>query len=181
MNEFDILLLKRFNSWTGVSSFFDWVIVFLATYLLYVVIAALLLFAALTFLSRFREYRRKNLELVIFAFVSAFIARFGVTELIRFFYNRPRPFEALDGVRQLVDHVGGGSFPSGHAAFTFALATAAAFYYPKTSILFFLAVFSIGIGRIAAGIHWPSDILGGAIIGIVMAWFLYFLKNKFGK
>ena len=177
--QLDIIILRWLNSWTGASIFFDWAIIFRATYLFYALVAALLLFTGLTFLPRFRAYRRKNFELVIFALISAIIARFGVTELIRFFYNRPRPFEALEGVHQLVNQAGGGSFPSGHAAFSFALAAAVAFYYPKTSVLFFLAAFSMGMGRIAAGVHWPSDILGGAIVGVLTALALqYILKKK---
>jgi len=81
--------------------------------------------------------------------------------------------------RQLVNHNGGGSFPSGHASFAFALATVVAFYYPKTSLLFFAAAISIGFGRIAAGVHWPSDVLAGAVTGIASAWLLRFLKNKY--
>jgi len=117
--------------------------------------------------------------MVIFAFASAAVARLGVAEIIRFFYNRPRPFETLEGARQLIEHSGGGSFPSGHASLSFAVAAAVYFYYPKTSILFFFAALSIGVGRVAAGLHWPSDILGGAAVGILSAWLLEFLFKKF--
>lgn len=172
----DIVILRWFNSWVGTG--WDWAIVFRAVYLWYVVIAAVALFVIITFFQKFREYRRRHLELFIFAFFSAFTARFIITEFIRFLYNRPRPFEAFEGVRQLVDHAGGGSFPSGHAALAFAVATATSFYYPKMSILFFLAAVSIGLGRVAAGVHWPSDIVGGAVVGIGTALFIRFLRRK---
>ncbi len=162
----DITLFRWMNSWAGISPFFDWAIRFRAEYLIYVVAGAVLLFYLATFFPRFRTYRAKNLRLVIFAFASALIARFGVAELIRLFYNRPRPFEALEGVSQLIPHSAGFAFPSGHATFAFALAAVVAYYYPKTSILFFLAALAIGFGRVAAGLHWPTDILAGAVVGV---------------
>lgn len=168
----DIVIFRWFNSWAGIG--WDWAIVFRAVYLWYFVMAAVAFFVVITFFPKFREYRRRHLELFLFAVLSAFVARFIITELIRFFYHRSRPFEILEGVRvlqhQLIgSSVGVGAFPSGHAALAFAVATAVSFYYPKTSILFFLAALSIGVGRIAAGVHWPSDILEGAFVGIVTA------------
>lgn len=167
-------IFQWFNSWAGINPFFDWAIVFRATYLWYLVMAAVVLFVVITFFPRWRGYRKRHTKLLIFAFVSAVMARFVITELIRFFYNRPRPFEAIEGVYQLVDHAAGKSFPSGHAALSFAVATAVSLYYPKTGIFFFLAAFSIGFSRVAAGVHWPSDIIGGALVGIgtaiVMRW-----------
>lgn len=183
VNQLDLTIFQWLNSWVGTG--WDWAIVFRAVYLWYAVMAAISLFVIVTFFLRFRTYRRRHLELFIFAFVSAAIARFGVTELIRFFYNRQRPFAVLEGVRvlkyQLFDlfNTADGSFPSGHAALAFAVATAVSFFYPKTSILFFLAALSIGFGRVAAGVHWPSDILGGAIVGIGTAWCLKIFSRKF--
>ena len=159
----DLAVFVWLNSWAGISFFWDWAIVFRATYVWYVVMLAVAGFGIAAFLPRFRDGRTMNVRLVVTATVSALVARFGITELIRFFYNRPRPFEALPDIVQLIPHPAGGSFPSGHAALAFAVAAAVAFYYPKTSVLFFLAALSIGVGRVAAGLHWPSDILGGAI------------------
>lgn len=174
---FDLTLFRWLNSWVGTG--WDWAIVFRATYLWYLVMAGVAAFVLVAFFAKFRSYRRRNIELFLVALISAVIARYGITELIRFFYDRERPFEALEGVNQLVFHSGGGSFPSGHAALSFAVASVISFYYPKTSILFFLAALSIGFGRIAAGVHWPSDILGGALVGIVTAWFIVFMGRKF--
>lgn len=172
MNNLDFIIFQWLNSWVGSSWVVDWGILFRAKYLWYIVVFVIMLFPLLTFLSRFKTYRKKNIELLIFSLVSAVVSRFFITELIRFFYSRPRPFEALGGVIQfipvnwLISHSSGGSFPSGHAALAFAVAMSVYFYYPKTSILFFLAAFSISVGRVAAGLHWPSDIVGGAIVGI---------------
>ena len=179
MYQIDLLLFRWLNSWAGISPFFDWAIVFRATYLWYLVMVAVFLIMAVSFLPRFHQRQQRAIQFFIFAVVSATVARFGVTELIRLFYNRPRPFEVLEGIHQLANHVSGGSFPSGHAALAFAVATVVWFYYPKTSILFFLVALSIGMGRVAAGVHWPSDILGGALVGIFSAYLIHFLHLRY--
>lgn len=175
MSQLDITIFRWLNSWVGYSAFIDWTIIFRAEYLWYVMAGAVIALPVFTFLPRFGQYRKRHFELLYFASLSAVLSRFVATELIRYFYNRPRPFEILEGISQLIYHNGGGSFPSGHASLAFAVATATAFYYPKTSILFFLAAISVGVARVAAGVHWPSDILGGALIGVIMAWLAHWI------
>lgn len=182
----DLILFHWLNSWSGVSPFFDWLIVFQATYFWGVIMALVVCFALATFFPLWHAARVHGISLFIFALVSAFLARFVFTELIRFFYIRPRPFMVLEDVMVLKHQLFGeittsGSFPSGHAALAFAVATTISFYYPKTSVLFFLAAFSIGMGRVAAGVHWPSDILGGAIVGLVSAFVVNFAWNKYKR
>lgn len=188
MFDLDVEIFRWLNSWAGISYFFDWAIIFRAVYLWYVIMFAIILFPSLALIPRFHKHLKKNLELFIFTFVSASIARFIITESIRRIYSRPRPFAVLTEINQLVDNVhqifnniSTSSFPSGHASLAFAAATSVYFYYPKTSILFFLAAFSIGMGRVAAGVHWPSDILGGAVVGIITAFLIRLAVNKFKK
>ena len=110
--------------------------------------------------------------------VSVFISRFIITEIIRYFYFVPRPFVNNPIVHQLIFHETSGSFPSGHAAIFFVLATVIFFFHKKWSILFFVGAILMGIARVMAGIHWPIDILGGAIIGILSAWLICKISQK---
>lgn len=119
--------------------------------------------------------------MIFVALVTGLVARFGITELIRAFYNRPRPFEILSDLKQLVFHDGGGAFPSGHAAFFFAIAAVVSRYYPKTSILFFLAALNLSATRVQAGLHWPSDVVGGAMVGIAVGFLAHWLAEKYFK
>lgn len=176
--DLDVAIFRGLNIWAGKSFFWDWVIIFHAVYAWRIIVAAAAAFAAAALLPRFHPWRRANIHLLILAAVSALFSRFVITESIRFFFNRQRPFEVLPDVSQLIPHAGGGSFPSGHAALAFAVAAAAFFYYPKTSVLFFFAALSIGISRVAAGVHWPSDILAGAAVGIFSAWAVHRILRR---
>lgn len=108
--------------------------------------------------------------------ISAVIARLGVTELIRFLYHRPRPFSALPAHQLLTDNAW--SFPSGHATFFFAMATAIYLYNKKWGVFFFTAAILMTISRVIAGIHYPSDIVGGALIGITVACVVFHIARR---
>jgi undecaprenyl-diphosphatase len=74
----------------------------------------------------------------------------------------------LDTAKKLIaENADFKSFPSGHAAIFFAIATAVYLYNKKLGIWFFVVAILMGMARIFVGVHWPSDILGGAVIGII--------------
>ena len=168
----DIIIFRWLNSWAGVNQFYDSAIIFRAEYLPWWVGVGILAFYVLG-----RDKKREFL-MIAHTFAAAVLARFVFAEIIRFFYDRPRPFEVLGNVYQLVQHSPGGSFPSGHAAFFFALATGVFFYRKWWGILFYALALSIGFNRVASGLHWPSDIFAGAVVGIFSAILINFLFKK---
>jgi undecaprenyl-diphosphatase len=174
MNTFDGTLFHWFNAFAGQSDLVDSVIFFNAEILGFVLLGALFLFLVLPRLDL--SISSKTVRMVKLAIVSGLAARFGPTELIRFFYDKPRPFQILEGINQVVTHTAGSAFPSGHAAFFFALAAVVYFYKPRLSGLFFVGATIISISRVVAGIHWPLDILAGAAVGIFTAWALLLKK-----
>jgi undecaprenyl-diphosphatase len=107
--------------------------------------------------------------MVFGAGIAAILARFGITTLIRHFWQRSRPF-INNNVNLVVNYSNESSFPSGHAAFFFAIATVVYLHNKKAGILFFVGALLISLGRIFVGIHWPLDILAGAIVGIFSGW-----------
>lgn len=167
----DLYLFHALNNLAGQSPLIDGVIVFCASYLAYILIA---LFVIVVIASRDRW--KDKLYFLIVTALSTLVARFGVTELIRFFYHRPRPFSVLPVHQLLTDTAW--SFPSGHATFFFAMATAIYLYNKKWGIVFFIATVLITLGRVIAGIHYPSDIIGGAIIGIIVAHATFYFASK---
>jgi undecaprenyl-diphosphatase len=159
----DIQLFHLLNNLAGQSPFVDQIIVFCASYLAYILIA--IFFGLLLFAHYSRNERRTTL---IVAVASAIVARFGVTEFIRVFIHRPRPFLVETPIHQLLTDPAW-SFPSGHATFFFALATAVYLYHKRWGVFFFIAAAVVSLGRVAAGVHYPSDILAGALVGVLVS------------
>lgn len=157
----DIKIFNFIHYLAGKWWLLDWLGVFLAQYLPYLLVAAAAYFLL-------KEKNRRRIYAFAIMSLSVILARGIITEIIRFFYHRPRPFSALNfvplfGAEELT------SFPSGHAAAFFALATAIFFLNRRLGKWFLILSFLVGIARIFAGIHWPFDILAGAIIGILSA------------
>lgn len=87
-------------------------------------------------------------------------------------YFRPRPDVAVPGVTGLIARLGAldePAFPSGHA--TAALAVAVALGAGEPALFFGLALVAVfnSLGRIAAGVHYPTDVFGGALLGTLTA------------
>lgn len=94
-----------------------------------------------------------------------------VVKLITEFYDRARPFVAHPGVLHLfAKHAADASFPSDHA--TASMAIAVAFLLRRQfgwGALTFVCAVILDFGRVAAGFHYPSDVLGGAALGALAA------------
>jgi len=158
----DTLLFLKINEFVG-SVFWDTFFVFAAEKLSFIAVGAFLVLFILL-----RKNGKVKNDFFYITLFSAFIARFGIVEIMRLFYNRERPFEVFS-ISQLIEHSSGNSFPSGHAAFFFALAVGIYFYNKKAGAWFIGAAGLISFARIYGGIHYPLDIIVGAVIGTVVA------------
>lgn len=135
----------------------------LAEYLGY----ALILFIVIFVIVNSKKYLKMAVETII---AGAF-ARFGMVSFIRWIWERPRPF-IENNVNLLLEH-NAPAFPSGHAAFFFAISTIVYYYNKRIGVLFFLSSILIVIARVFSGIHWPTDILAGAVVGIFSGWLIH--------
>ena len=165
----DSVIFQYLNSFALKYLWLDAAAIFFANYFGWVLVGVLILFLIKDF--------RKYWKMAVTAFISAVLARFIITEIIRWLRNRPRPFVESQ-VNLLLPHSANGSFPSGHAAFFFALSLTVYFYNKKAGILFFIASTLICISRVFSGLHWPSDILGGAVVGLFAAWLIHKIFKK---
>jgi len=89
---------------------------------------------------------------------------FGVKDLA----ERPRPFVAHPQIHPLYV-VHSSSFPAGHAATAFAGATLLTYVAPRLWPLFATLAVAVGFSRIYVGVHYPTDVLAGAAIGLAVA------------
>lgn len=118
--------------------------------------------------------RRERALAIGLAILSAAITRFIIVNVIRFLYYRPRPFVA-ETFTPLLDHAANASFPSGHAAFFMALAVYVLLVgRKKLGWFLFSSAVLIGLARVAGGIHWPSDILAGWLVGAAVSFVIWY-------
>ena len=166
----DISIFRFIFSLSGFSSLINALAVFLAKYL-----PIFLVLAVLVFIFKQKPWKEKWL-VFIFSGLCLILSRGILTEVIRFFYYRPRPFEFLK-ISSLIPE-SGASFPSGHAAFLFALALVLFYFNRRWGIWFFILAFLNGLARIFTGVHWLSDILGGFLIALLSFFLIKFLLSS---
>ena len=116
--------------------------------------------------SKKRELRTLGLIMLAGLSVSFYVVS-GLKELVA----RPRPFLVLTDVFLLAKEKSM-SFPSGHAATSFMAATALAAYFKKYAAVFYSFAAAVAVSRVYMGVHYPSDVLAGAGLGILIGYFL---------
>ena len=82
--------------------------------------------------------------------------------------GRPRPFVACPDIRACVRALDKFSFPSGHTLHAVAFAVVFSWYYPLVGAALMPVVLLIALSRVALGIHYPSDVAAGALIGAMV-------------
>ena len=159
------------------SVFLDNIIIFFAFYFPFIVVILAGLFLlfhheVLKAEEPFQVFmeKKKEILMVFFSGVVAWILAY----ILKFLIHTPRPFDVFSQVRSLITE-NGYAFPSGHATFFMALAFSIFFLHKKAGYYFIFFALLIGLARIAAGVHFPADILGGFILGAVVA----YLVEKF--
>lgn len=175
--EWQTFLFKEINSLALKNIFLDEVAIFSALYLPYLVGAFLFLF----WLSDIN----KRTGLVFRSLLAALFSRFVLVEIIYYIWPQPRP-SLVYPVQLLLENPPSPAFPSGHAAFFFALSFYFFLVWIKKSpllakqnlglvtVLLFLASIVISLARVVSGLHFPFDILNGCFVAFFSAW----LVNK---
>jgi undecaprenyl-diphosphatase len=88
---------------------------------------------------------------------------------IKALVDRPRPPLHYAEPKTLVPLPHDASFPSGHAATSFAAATMLTFYFPRLAPLFYVLAAAVAFSRVYVGVHYPLDVVGGALLGVLVA------------
>ena len=105
---------------------------------------------------------------------------FGITELVKYSVKRPRPYLAYPDDLVALHPVRGYSFPSVHTSLSFAVATSLAISYPKwyVAVPSLLWASGVGFSRLYLGVHNPSDVLTGALVGVGSAILAHLITRR---
>ncbi len=106
---------------------------------------------------------------------AAFLASTLVTKSVKHIVNRQRPFAKYPFIVNRDDTEAGLSFPSGHTSAAFCIATSVSLRYRKWYVITPAYIFaaSVGWARMYQGVHYPSDVVAGALVGAASAWLGY--------
>lgn len=163
---FDILSFNTVNGLAGRSDVLDAFLIFCATYLIFLMVATVLAYVAVAWKTSHFEGRVENLAHVIWAVVIGFL----VERVIGFLWFRARPFAFLEDVTKLADRLATEkSFPSSHATLAFALAVGIALHNKRWGRAMLIMAVLVAFGRVAVGVHFPTDVLAGALTGLLAA------------
>lgn len=118
--------------------------------------------------------KKKAIEMIESALVNI-----GITTALKYSINRERPFVTYPDIVKKSRAVTP-SFPSGHTSAAFETATSLSLSYPKWYIIIpsYTWAGTIGYSRMHLGVHYPSDVIVGAIIGSGSAWLTHAINKK---
>ena len=129
----------------------------------------------------FRKRKEAAFDLAVVLLIAS-----AVVELLKYATQRERPFAVLDDVHTISAYgLAGGTgyaFPSGHAARAFAIATSFSFISKRpVAVTLFSAAVLVGVSRIYLGLHWPSDVAGGVVVGVGTALLVHLAGLRWGS
>lgn len=123
---------------------------------------------------------RRNGVLMMFSLLLNFLVN---NLFLKNLLARTRPYEAVAGLHRIIEAQSDYSFPSGHTGCSFAAAVVIYVMFPrKAGIAAMILAVLIALSRLYVGVHFPTDVIGGAVIGTAAALLVCRIyKSRFEK
>jgi undecaprenyl-diphosphatase len=161
----DYDIFKSINDFTSRHDAIEDILSFIAKDSQYIFLALLAVLFLLPARWGSPNLRRGAVAAAVAAGVALLVAH-GITML----WDRPRPFVAHpDSTHLLISHPADASFPSDHVTGAFAIAVSLVLRNRTIGWLAIAFAFAVAFARVAVGVHYPTDVLGGAVIGTAAA------------
>lgn len=112
-----------------------------------------------------RQYRHEGKVVLITLITGAIIGEGMLKNMIR----RPRPFNEIKNLKIIIAKPSSYSFPSGHTLSSFAAANVLSKYFTEYELIFMGLAFLISISRVYLCVHYPTDIIAGIVIGMMLS------------
>ena len=155
--------LFRFGNEAMANPVGDWFFPFITEVKNFYIIYAVALLSLMIF------GKKKGVITVVLLLLTITISDQVSSFVVKPMFDRLRPCHVLDHVRLLVGCGGGKSFTSSHATNNFALAVLVSHFYPAARPWLLLWAVLVSYSRVYVGVHYFSDILGGAVLGAAIA------------
>lgn len=166
LSEINIELFRMFNDLGKEVMFLNPIMIFFAKYMKYFLLFGIIMY----WFTRKRENRIMIIS-SIFAFVVAEV--FGA--IAGAIHSNNQPFAELSNVNQLIGHAIDNSFPSDHAIEFFSICITFLLFKKNLRYVWLAIAILVSFSRIWVGVHYPADILVGAILGIIGAALCYWI------
>jgi len=124
---------------------------------------------------------KKTRKCGIFMLISMAIGVIIGNGIIKNLVARPRPCWIDESINLLISNPKDFSFPSGHTLASFEAAITILLFNRKWGIVALITAILVGISRMYLFVHFPTDVLAGAVLGTVIATLVYFIGNKIEK
>jgi undecaprenyl-diphosphatase len=115
-------------------------------------------------------FDKKRCPLSIPAGMIAILTASWISPVLKAFFRRPRPYVFWENSHVIFQKPQDAAFPSGHTAVIFSAAFVVARYYPRQASWAYAVAVWVGVTRLYVGVHYPSDLLGGAALGALCGW-----------
>lgn len=166
LSEINIELFRMFNDLGKEVMFLNPIMIFFAKYMKYFLLFGIIMY----WFTRKRENRIMIIS-SMFAFVVAEV--FGA--IAGAIHSNNQPFAELSNVNQLIGHAIDNSFPSDHAIEFFSICITFLLFKKNLRYVWLAIAILVSFSRIWVGVHYPADILVGAILGIIGAALCYWI------
>ncbi len=125
------------------------------------------------------NFKRNSVERIYYSYIYFLPAALLLNKIIRELISRERPYNVIkefESMTEPIFHYYGDSFPSNHAAACFAIAGAVYMMSPRAGWGFFVLSVLVSVSRVYVGVHYPSDVIAGAMVAFVV---MFIILRKF--